>query len=59
MIPVRVGLSDGQRTEISGPGVHEGMLVVTGLVQAEAKKSTPGVGIPFGTPGGSGGRGGR
>ena len=28
---VRVGLSDGQRTEVSSPVLHEGMAIVTGL----------------------------
>jgi hypothetical protein len=28
---VRVGLSDGQRTEVSSPVLHEGMEIVTGL----------------------------
>ena len=28
---VRVGLSDGQRTEVSSPVLHEGMQIVTGL----------------------------
>jgi hypothetical protein len=59
MIPVRVGLSDGQKTEISGPGVTEGMVVVTSVAAPAATGTTnrTGTGLPFGTPGaGTGGR---
>jgi HlyD family secretion protein len=58
MIPVHVGLSDGQKTEVSGPGIQAGMLVVTGLAQPQTTTNR-GTGLPFGTPGaGGGGRGG-
>jgi HlyD family secretion protein len=59
MISVRVGLSDGQKTEISGPGVTEGMVVVTSVAAPAATGTTnrTGTGLPFGTPGaGTGGR---
>jgi len=58
MIPVRVGLSDGQKTEISGPGVREGMVVVTSatLPQASSGASRTGTGLPLGGIGGGGGR---
>lgn len=61
MIPVQVGLSDGQRTQVSGPNVREGMVVVTGLTAAQKTTTTrTGTGLPFGPTGGSsGGRGGR
>jgi HlyD family secretion protein len=60
MIPVRVGLSDGQKTEISGPGVTEGMVVVTSAAAPAATGTTnrTGTGLPFGTPGGGGRQGG-
>ncbi len=60
MINVRVGLSDGQRTEISGPDVHEGMQVVSGVATAQQSGSgtRTGTGLPFGSPGGGGGRSG-
>jgi HlyD family secretion protein len=56
MILVRVGLSDGQRTEVSGPDVHEGMKVVTSSAQPQQTTSRPGTGLPFGGGGGGGGR---
>lgn len=59
MVPVRIGLSDGQRTEISGSGVREGMTVVTGAAVAQENTTRTGTGLPFGPAGGSRGRGGR
>lgn len=60
MIPIKVGLSDGQRTEISGQNVREGMVVITGMAAAKKTASTPtGTGLPFGSPAGGGNRGGR
>lgn len=55
MISVRVGLSDGQRTEISGPDVREGMTVITGIVQPQTSTTRTGTGLPFGGSGGGGG----
>jgi len=63
MISVRVGLSDGQRTEISGPDVREGMTVITGIAQPQTTTgaSRTGTGLPFGgtSSGGRQGAGGR
>lgn len=33
--PVRVGVSDGQRTAVEGPGVTEGMQVIVGVTQGQ------------------------
>ena len=55
MIPVTVGLSDGQRTEISGKDIREGLVVVTGVVTTEATTPRAGTGLPFGGSGGGGG----
>lgn len=57
MIPVQIGLSDGQKTEVSGPGIREGMVVVTGTTAPQAKTGTTptGTGLPFGTPSPAGG----
>ncbi len=57
MIPVQIGLSDGQRTEISGPGVREGMMVITSAAAAQggATRTPTGTGLPFGSPSGSSG----
>jgi len=43
-IPVRVGITDGQRTEVSGPGLKEGMRVIIGVTQSQ---STSAGGSPF------------
>lgn len=42
-LPVRTGLTDGQRTEISGEGLKEGMNVIIGVTQsgASAQSSSP------------------
>jgi HlyD family secretion protein len=56
MILVRVGLSDGQRTEVSGPDVREGMKVITSSAQPQQSTTRPATGLPFG--GGAGGTGG-
>ena len=57
MILVRVGLSDGQRTEVSGPDVREGMKVITSSAQAQTTTPRSGTGLPFGGGGGGGRRG--
>lgn len=55
-VRVRVGLSDGSRTEVDGP-LPEGAAVVTGIQAAEPKPQGT---TPFGMPrGGGGGGGGR
>ena len=59
MIPVRPGLSDGQRTEVSGADLREGMTVVTGVAQPRTGAPRTGTGLPFGSPTGTGGGGGR
>lgn len=43
-IPVRVGITDGQRTEVSGPGLEEGMRVIIGVTQSQ---NASGGGSPF------------
>lgn len=60
MVQVQIGLSDGQKTEVSGPGIREGMKVITGVTtpQAGSGAQRTGSGLPFGTPGGAGGAGG-
>jgi HlyD family secretion protein len=35
ILPVHIGLTDGQRTEVKGEGLAEGMSVIIGTVQAE------------------------
>jgi HlyD family secretion protein len=60
-IPVKIGVSDGQFTEISGEGVSEGMVVLTGIDDssrkaAAASQSSSPLGARPGGPGGSGGR---
>jgi len=52
MAPIRVGVSDGQQTEVMGRNVHEGMVVITGVEQAETNNSNPGGVLPFGQPSG-------
>ncbi len=61
MVQVQIGLSDGQKTEVFGPGIREGMKVITGVTAPQGSGATqrPGTGLPFGTPGGTGGGGGR
>lgn len=54
-VPVTTGLSDGQRTEVSGKGITEGTKVITGAVvpgAAPAGRST----LPIGGGAGGGGR---
>jgi HlyD family secretion protein len=58
MIPVKVGLSDGQMTQVESPRLREGVKVVTGVQQpagsATRTSTTPGAtGLP-----GAGGQGG-
>lgn len=43
-VPVEIGLSDGVNTEVSGPGLEEGMEVVTGV---EAPEVSTGTSNPF------------
>jgi HlyD family secretion protein len=57
-IPVRVGLSDGQRTEVSGPGLAAGMQVIVGSsLPATAAPAAP-TANPLAPQGGGGRRGG-
>lgn len=51
VMPVRTGITDGQRTEVSGPNLKEGMQVIIGVMQTNSA-STPN--SPF-QPGGPGG----
>jgi HlyD family secretion protein len=39
VLRVHTGLTDGQSTEISGPGVREGMQVIAGVLSADAAKT--------------------
>ena len=39
-LPVRVGLTDGQRTSVAGPGVEIGVRVIVGLAEPGAAAST-------------------
>jgi HlyD family secretion protein len=48
-LPVRTGLSDGQVTEVSGPGLEEGMPIIAGIVATAGGESTN----PFAPAGGS------
>jgi hypothetical protein len=60
-LPVRTGLSDGTRTEITGPNLQEGIeVVVSDLSQTPAPATRPAANLPFGVPqlGGNRGRGG-
>jgi len=43
----RTGLTDGQVTEVSGRGIHEGMQVVAGVVSASAAQSEAASPNPF------------
>ena len=52
MIPVRTGISDNTVTEVSGPGLEEGMQVIAGLSTAEGQTGTTN---PFQQGGGPGG----
>lgn len=54
VVTVRTGLTDGQETEVAGPGLREGMRVI-GAITSGSIQST-GVSSPFQTPQ-SGGRG--
>jgi HlyD family secretion protein len=46
-VRVKLGLSDGQMTEISGPGLQEGMNVVAGVTSPSAEEATQGSTNPF------------
>src|SRR5690606_9626133 len=52
-IPVKVGITDGQKTEVSGPGLKEGMEVIVGVVTEQ--QNTQSMFQPQG-PGGPGGQ---
>jgi HlyD family secretion protein len=47
LIRVRVGLSDGTNTEVSGGGLNEGMEVITGDVQPGEARTPSGTRSPF------------
>ena len=52
-VPVKIGVSDGQFTEISGDGVSEGMAVLTGIDDSGRKAAASGQSAsPLGGPGG-------
>ena len=51
-LPVKVGVSDGQFTEISGDGVCEGLVVLTGLDEAGKKPAAVSASPLGGGPGG-------
>ena len=53
MRPVRLGLTDGQRTEVSGEGLTEGMAVIIGTVLAADQATQPP--SPFQAPPSQGG----
>ena len=61
-VQVRTLLNDGTRTEVSGPGVEEGMEIVVSDLSATtaAPAARPATNLPFAVPqvGGRGGRGG-
>jgi len=60
ILPVRVGLSDGQRTEVRGEGLEAGMQVIIGVVQtAEQGGAGAAPSSPFQAPAGGGGGGAR
>jgi len=50
-VPVKIGVSDGQFTEIRGDGVTEGMVVLTGIDDS-GKKAAAAAATPLGGPGG-------
>jgi hypothetical protein len=55
---VRTGLTDGTRTEITGPGVQEGTeIIVSDLSQVTATTARPQTNLPFVPQIGGGGRG--
>lgn len=39
--PVRTGITDGQRTEVEGPGIREGMRVIIGVTRQANSANTP------------------
>jgi HlyD family secretion protein len=46
-LSVKAGISDGQFTEVSGDGLHEGLAVLVGLEEAKKNGSSP---MPLGGP---------
>ncbi|MDB4916268.1 MAG: HlyD family secretion protein [Gemmatimonadetes bacterium] len=56
-VRVRIGLSDGQRTQVSGDGVREGMRVIVGAATTATPATTAPASNPL-TPQRGGGRGG-
>ena len=53
VLPVKVGLTDGQRTEVKGEGITEGMSVIVGTVVPDAASAQPA--SPFQAPAQQGG----
>jgi len=51
-IPVKVGVSDGMFTEVSGEGLNEGLVILTGVDDAKKLNTSA---APLGGPGGPGG----
>ncbi|WP_306590289.1 efflux RND transporter periplasmic adaptor subunit [Geothrix sp. 21YS21S-4] len=51
-VVVKAGVSDGQFTEVSGEGIHEGLAILTGVENTKQAASAS----PLGTPGQGGGR---
>jgi HlyD family secretion protein len=57
-IPVRVGLSDGQRTQVTGTGLSAGMQVIVGSTVAATTTPAPAAANPLAPAAARGGRGG-
>ena len=53
VLPVKIGVTDGQFTEVSGEGVSEGLVVLTGIDDSGKKAAMPQSASPLG--GGPGG----
>jgi hypothetical protein len=58
VIPVKVGLSDGQRTEVTGDKLADGMQIIVGVNQADQTATQPSSPFQSQSSGGGGSRGG-
>jgi HlyD family secretion protein len=59
-VPVRIGLTDGTRTEVMAQNLEEGTeILVSDLSQTTTPAARPTTNLPFGVPQFGGGRGGR
>jgi HlyD family secretion protein len=54
-LPVKIGVSDGQFTEVSGEGIQEGLKVLVGVDNSTKKEDTTAAKPVLGTPGPPGG----